>query len=593
MRRVFVRLLAVVGGLTILSLILLVAIGLIAGASRRRVPSKAILEVNLETGLVEDVPEDTFAKTMLSSAPTVRDVVDALDRASNDERVAGMIARFGGSSMGLAQVQEIRDAVRNFRAHKKFAVAWSETFGEFGPGAGSYYLATAFDEIWLQPSGDIGLTGVMVQSQFLRGTLDKLGVVPRMDHRYEYKNAMNTFTERKFTPPHREAMAAPGRVLVLGQIVRGIAEGRKLSARRSHRAHRSRSLPRPGGAQQPPRRRPRLSRRRLRQGQGARRTRRQAPLSRTTTSIAPDARTRAASPSPSSTASALSSAARAVSAPCSVATTMGSDTVTAAFRAAVDDSDGQGHRLPRRQPRRFLRRLRRHLARNRARPQSRQARHRLHGRPRRLGRLLRRHGRRQDRRPARHHHRLDRRARRQDAHHRLLAEARHHLRRSPPGANATIWSSTNDYTPAEWARFQAWLDRVYSDFTSKVAEGRRLPRERVLEIAKGRIWTGEDARNLGLVDELGGYPAALRLAKLAAKIPESEDVNLRVFPRKKSTLEALAAQIGGEQPESSERDAAQTALIDALRLVQPFARQVRSVTAGVETLEMPEFASRP
>ena len=85
-------------------------------------------------------------------------------------------------------------------------MAFAETFGEFGPGGGSYYLATAFDEIWLQPSGDIGLTGVILESPFLRGTLDKLGVKPRMDHRYEYKNAMNFYTDKKYDPYFKEAM---------------------------------------------------------------------------------------------------------------------------------------------------------------------------------------------------------------------------------------------------------------------------------------------------------------------------------------------------------------------------------------------------
>jgi protease IV len=160
------------------------------------------------------------------------------------------------------------------------------------------------------------------------------------------------------------------------------------------------------------------------------------------------------------------------------------------------------------------------------------------------------------------------------------------------GANAGMWSSTHDYTPAEWARFQASLDRIYSDFTTKVAEGRKLPRERVLQIAKGRIWTGEDARNLGLVDELGGYPSALRLAKVAAGIPASEDVNLAVFPKKKSAFQALLAALGEDRPESSERDAAGGALVEALRLMQPLARQMRAVTGGVEALEMPGFAAQ-
>lgn len=184
MRKLLVGLLAVCGGLSILFVLLVFVIGISMRSSTGSVPSKAILEANFETGLIEDVPEDAVAKALLSRTLTVRDVVDALERASRDDRVAGLIARLGGSGMGMAQAQEIRDAVRNFRAHKKFAVAFSETFGEFGPGNGSYYLATAFDQVWLQPSGDVGLTGLIMETQFFRGALDKLGVVPRLDHRY-------------------------------------------------------------------------------------------------------------------------------------------------------------------------------------------------------------------------------------------------------------------------------------------------------------------------------------------------------------------------------------------------------------------------
>src|SRR5262249_57171955 len=82
-------------------------------------------------------------------------------------------------------------------------------------------------EIYLQPSGDIGLTGLIAENPFLRGTLEKLGVVPRLDHRHEYKNAMNLFTERKFTPAHKEATA---KIVgsIFGQMVRGVSEGRHL-----------------------------------------------------------------------------------------------------------------------------------------------------------------------------------------------------------------------------------------------------------------------------------------------------------------------------------------------------------------------------
>src|SRR5262245_33222414 len=228
MKRVLVVLLAVFGGLCVLVALGAIGIGLIGKMSKGTVPSKTILEVDLEQGFPEVVPDDPIAQVLMSKQMTLRDVVESLQRAGDDDRVTGLVARVGAAPMGLAQVQEIRDAIAAFRAKGKSAVAYSETFGEFGPGNSAYYLATAFDTIYLQPSGDIGLTGIMLESPFVRGTLDKLGVVPRMDHRHEYKNAMNLFTEKKFTDAHREAMKG----IVDGwyaQIVKGIAEARKLS----------------------------------------------------------------------------------------------------------------------------------------------------------------------------------------------------------------------------------------------------------------------------------------------------------------------------------------------------------------------------
>jgi protease-4 len=122
--------------------------------------------------------------------------------------------------------------------------------------------------------------------------------------------------------------------------------------------------------------------------------------------------------------------------------------------------------------------------------------------------------------------------------------------------NSTMFTGTVDYTPEEWARFQAWLDRIYADFTGKVAQGRKLDKSKVLEIAKGRVWTGEQAKGLGLVDELGGFPVALRLAKEAAKIDADEPVRLQQFPRRKSPLDAFF----GDSQESSEEEGTKAAM---------------------------------
>jgi protease-4 len=153
------------------------------------------------------------------------------------------------------------------------------------------------------------------------------------------------------------------------------------------------------------------------------------------------------------------------------------------------------------------------------------------------------------------------------------------------GANANMWNASRAFSPAEWARFNAWLDRIYDDFTSRVAEGRNLPKERVLEIAKGRVWTGEDAKAIGLVDELGGYATALRLAKEAAKIPADEKVRVAVFPKEKSPFEALAEKLSGE----GEEESSFTALVQLLEPIRPALRQVEAQRQGVLTAPIPEI----
>ncbi len=223
--RLFVRLLATIGALVLLAAIAGAASFLIA---RRSIPSKVILELDLEHRLVEYVPDDPVARIVSGRTPTMLGLIEALQRAATDHRVVGLIARVGEAGLPLADVQEIRDAVIAFRHTGKPAIAYAETFGEGGNANGSYYLATAFDKIYLQPSGELGLAGLLFERSFLRGTLDKLGFVPRLDHRSEYKSAMNVLTEKKFTAAHREANE---KIMEsqFGQIVTGIARARNLS----------------------------------------------------------------------------------------------------------------------------------------------------------------------------------------------------------------------------------------------------------------------------------------------------------------------------------------------------------------------------
>jgi protease IV len=587
MKKFVVRLLAVIGALTILAVIIGLGIWIISLLMRPSVPAKTILEVNLETDLVEYVPEDPVAQALAIETPVVRDIVEALEKAGDDSRVTGLVARIGTAPMGMAQFQEIRDAVKRFRARNKFAVAFSETFGEVGPGSGAYYLATAFDQIYLQPSGDIGLTGIIAETPFLSGTLEKLGIRPRMDHRYEYKNAMNMFTEKKFTPAHREATE---KIVAswFAQLIRGIAEARGM------REEQVRALVDKG---------PFLGKEAVDAGLVDRLAYRDEVYAEAKKKAGESAEylylnhylARAGRPHDNGKTIALVYGVGGVQRgkssydPVFGDVTMGSDTVAGALRTAIDNSEVKAILFRVDSPGGS------YVASDaiwRETVRAKQA-----GKPVivSMGDVAGSGG-------------------------YFVAMAADKIVAQPgtitgsigvlggkmlttgfwdklglswdevhSGASATMWTGIKDYSPAEWAEFQAWLDRVYADFTSKVAEGRKLPKERVLQIAKGRIWTGEDAKAIGLVDELGGFPVALNLAKKAAGIPESERVRLRVFPAKKNILSQWL-----EDPTNSEHEEMKMTLIRTLQMIQPVARRLRNFSTGGNrgAVSMPEIEQK-
>ena len=157
--------------------------------------------------------------------------------------------------------------------------------------------------------------------------------------------------------------------------------------------------------------------------------------------------------------------------------------------------------------------------------------------------------------------------------------------------NANMWSSSLDYTPEQWKRITAWLDRVYEDFTGKVAEGRGLSQEQVHAVAKGRIWTGEDAKDIGLVDELGGFPVALQLAKDAGGIAKDAGVHLKLFPAQKTLFETILTSLRGGEDAAAKTSATAVALRQAVQMIHPLARmgQRLGLWAEPRVLTMPEW----
>jgi protease IV len=560
------------------------AIGLYFWLFTGRIPRHVILEADFEQGMLESVPDDGLARVLLTKKLRVREVVEALQKASQDDRVKGLVARVGQAKMKLAQVQEVRDAVTAFRATGKPAIAYAETFGEAGPGNSSYYLATAFDAIYLQSSGDVGLTGLIYEQPFVRGTLDKLGIIPRIDGRKEYKSYRYMFTERKYILPHREAVT---RVMEsqFGQIVTGISAARKLTEEQV------RSLVNTG---------PFLGQQAvdaklidgLAYRDGAYETIKKKAGTKAEFLSLSEYRRRAGSPYKKGATIALvygvGGIARGKSGyePVTGEIIMGSDTVASAIREAVEDKDVKA----------ILFRIdspggsyvasdtiwREIINAKKA------------GKPviASMGGTAASGG-------------------------YFIAMAADKIVAQPgtitgsigvfggkmittgfwnklgvtwdevhTSKNADAWTQTKDFTPEQQARFSQWLDRVYDDFTTKVSSCRNRSKVEVEKIARGRIWTGEDAKRLGLVDELGGFPTALRLVRIAARLPENAPIRLRTFPEKKSLIQIISnlKSFGAE-------DGNEFVLARTLEEVQPLLRTIGSLvpSSRSEALRIQEF----
>jgi len=170
------------------------------------VPSQALLTLDLGDGVSETNAGDPFALAGFRRGLTMPDLVLGLEAAGRDPRVKGLALKLGTGDLPLARAEEIRDALKAFRAQGKFVLAFAESFGEAGDGNSHYLLATGADEIWLQPSGDVGLTGLRLETPFLRDALDWIGVSVQMDRRKEFKGAIDSLTANSMPAPQRENM---------------------------------------------------------------------------------------------------------------------------------------------------------------------------------------------------------------------------------------------------------------------------------------------------------------------------------------------------------------------------------------------------
>ncbi len=196
----------------------LVAMALLVGR-QPQVAGNSSLVLKIGGNLQEMEPAGVIGQ-LFEAPPTVRSVVESLRKAKVDRRVTSVIIRPTGTAGLWGKVQEVRDAIVDFRRSGKPAIGFLEYGGEQ-----EFYLASACDKVFLSPTASLDLTGIASYELFLRGTLDKIGAYPDTLHIGEYKTASNTFTENTFTPAHRE-MAQSLNADLYDQLIRGLADGR-------------------------------------------------------------------------------------------------------------------------------------------------------------------------------------------------------------------------------------------------------------------------------------------------------------------------------------------------------------------------------
>ncbi len=197
----------VIGAAVLIStLISVFLISTMAGKSAPSLPDDMVLYFNIEEGISESQVKPTLLDPFPFMQPTLRNIIDTLEKAETDKRVRGLVVKLNGASIGIAHTQELRIAIKSFRASGKFAKVYATSYSDPMGGLSQYYLASAFDEIWMQPVGMVSTSGASMEMPFAKEALDNLGVSANFFQREEFKSAMENFTNSKISPSNKQAM---------------------------------------------------------------------------------------------------------------------------------------------------------------------------------------------------------------------------------------------------------------------------------------------------------------------------------------------------------------------------------------------------
>ena len=524
----------------VLALILLfIVVVLIGMAQGDKLPSNMVLAIDLRKPMPDSVP-NTFS---LSGKPlTVMDVVLGLDAAERDHRVKGVFVRLGAGEMSIAKAEEIGAALKRFRASGKFVIVHAQAFD--GAGLGDYLTAVSADQIWMQPKSPFSAAGVGGGEVFLRGLLDKIKAEPQIAKRAEYKSAADMYMESGMTKEDREQLEALMHSWY-DTAVDAAAKDRKIprqamvdaleaSPQFTEEAKAKKLIDKIGYDDDA------LNAALDKAGDDA----------QAVTMFQFVATKLAGSGFGSGTHIALVEASGEIVEGNSKPGPFGGDNVIAgdemarAIRQATADKDIKAILLRVDSPGGSV------TASDQILDAVKKA--QAAGKPVvvSMGSVAASGG-----------YYISLSADKIVAEPGTITGSIGVLTGKVSigntlgligvkgevvgvGKNALMNSDLQPYTPDQWEAINKQADAIYADFTQKVAAGRKLPLAKVQDIARGRVWSGADAAQRGLVDKLGGFWEAAELTKKLAGVSPSDNVQFKLYPRQKGLFESLRDWFG-------------------------------------------------
>ena len=547
MKQFFLTVLGVFTGLFLFLVVVpfvLIAIAVSSASSKEPTPANTVLELDLREGVTDQAPTNPFAMFGGGGLSTMQ-IVDTLAQAEDDGRVKVLLVRLPEAGITPAAADEIRQAIRRFRASGKRVIAHAQGFQPVGTAVSSYMIGASASELWMQNTSSFQLAGFSTESIFLGRAFEKYGVNAQFEQRYEYKNAVNELTESDYTPAHREAMSAWMNSIYTSALANA-AQDRKVTPQ----ALRATIEAGPHTSAQALQRRliDKIGQVEEAEAEAKRRAGRGAEIME----FGDYASSKGSRNGAGRNAIAIVGGEGAIMTgtggsadPFGGGSSIMSDDLAEAIYDAIEDDAVKAIVFRVSSPggspdasEQILAAVRAAKAAGKpvvismgdyaasggywisseanwivAQPSTLTGSIGVYG-----GKLVL-----------------------ADALGRFGIDMRN---LTVGGEYADAFSPSEAFDPADRAAFAASIDRTYEEFVTRVARGRNLPPARVREIARGRVWTGAQARALGLVDQLGGMEEAIAKARQLAEIPTDESVRFKRYPESKSPFAALSEMFG-------------------------------------------------